>query len=178
MAIDFHMNFDPPPFDQKIRYGDQLFLIGSCFTNHLYDRFHLHKFHVAQNPHGILFNPVSIFHSIDNYIRGKQILEQELFFDQGLWHHWDFHSAYSHENRQEALLAMNHQVQHGKTFLEKSNWIFITLGSAFVYKFQDEKVVANCHKIPADQFKRKMLDPSIIKHDFFDTIHRLRSMNP
>jgi hypothetical protein len=138
----------------------------------------MHKFHVAQNPHGILFNPVSIFHSIDSYIQGKQILEQELFFDQGLWHHWDFHSAYSHENRQEALLAMNHQVQHGKTILEKSNWIFITLGSAFVYKFQDEKVVANCHKIPAHQFKRTLLDPSIIKHDFFDTIHRLRSMNP
>jgi hypothetical protein len=178
MAIDFHMDFDPPSFDHKIRYGDQLFLIGSCFTHHLYERFHIHKFHVAQNPHGILFNPVSIFHSIDSYVEGKHISEQELFFDQGLWHHWDFHSAFSHEHRQEALSAMNHQIQTGKAFIEKSNWMFITLGTAFVYKYQDQQVVANCHKIPADQFKRMLLDPTSINNQFFETLARLRTINP
>lgn len=177
MGIDFHMDFDPPPFDHKIRYGDQIFLLGSCFTNHLYERFHLHKFHVHQNPHGILFNPVSMLQSIDSYVQGKHIAEDELFFDQGLWHHWDFHSAFSHENRQVAASAMNHQVQEGKTFLKNSQWIFLTLGSAFVYKLEGERIVANCHKIPADRFQRTLLDPSAIKNLFFESLARLRSIN-
>jgi hypothetical protein len=177
MGIDFHMDFSPPIFDQKIRYGDRIFLMGSCFTTHMHDRFHTHKFDVLQNPHGILFNPISIFNSIDRYVDGKHIEEEELFFDQGLWHHWDFHSQFSHESRQTATQTMNEQMQKGKIFLQHTNWMFITMGSAFVYRFQDERVVANCHKIPSEQFKRTLLDPAAIVDLFFASLQKLKTIN-
>lgn len=178
MAVDFHLELNPTGFHHKIKYGDQILLIGSCFTSHLYERFHAHKFIAFQNSHGILFNPISILNALNDCIDLKLVNEDELFMHQSLWHHWDFHSHFSHEHKAMAIAGMNQQIKDAHKFLKHANWLFITLGSAFVYDHQEKGIVANCHKIQADQFNRYLLDPNELKDRYNQFLLRLKEFNP
>lgn len=177
MPIDFHLNFQPPSLSQKIYLSDHLFLIGSCFTNHLHEKLHLHKFKVLKNPHGVLFNPVSICNSLDAYINCRTVSESELFLHQSLWHHWDFHSSFSHEHPNLALQIMNQSIEQTHEFLKKTKWVFVTVGSSFVYQNQSNHIVANCHKFPSDTFTKHILKPQEIASRFIKIIHELLQFN-
>jgi hypothetical protein len=177
MPVEFHLSFNLPSFEQKITLSDRLFLIGSCFTNHLHDKLEAHKFRVLQNPHGILFNPISICNSLDAYINKRLVTKDQLFQHQSLWHHWDFHSSYSNEDPENALDLMNKSIVESHEFLKNTEWIFITLGSAFAYLKEDREVVANCHKLPSDVFSKELLKPNEIASRFIKILQDLMDFN-
>jgi GSCFA family len=177
MSTAFRLEFNPSPIPNKITIEQRILLLGSCFTNHIFDRLHLHKFHVVQNPNGILFNPLSIFHSLRQYLGADVIREEELFLHQGIWNHWSFHSSYSDADRSIALDKMNRSIRSANKFLQKTDWLFITLGSAFVYEHSTAGVVANCHKYPSDQFKKYLLDPSQIVNEFTRLMEEVQKVN-
>jgi len=87
--MDFRLEFDPPSLSQKIDLNDKIILVGSCFTEHVYNYLVASKFCALQNPNGILFNPVSIANALKRYIDHTLISPIELFERDGLWHHWD-----------------------------------------------------------------------------------------
>ena len=93
--MEFRLAFDPPAFEKKIAIHDKIIMVGSCFTEHMYGYFSKYKFRCVENPHGTLFNPISIFKSIHHYIDQTSIDEQSLFNQNELWSHWDFHSKLS-----------------------------------------------------------------------------------
>jgi len=63
--------------------------------------------------------------------------------------------------------------------IEQSQYIFITLGSAWHFRHKDsDQIVANCHKQPADQFERMLSPPDHIIKELSDGIQTLRSINP
>ena len=65
---------------QKINYIDNIFLIGSCFTEHIGKRLEELKFPVLQNPNGILFDPISVTQSLNSYIcAAVGVIHQQLF---------------------------------------------------------------------------------------------------
>ena len=73
------LNLDIPALPKPITYRDSILLIGSCFTENMSERLNAHKFRVLSNPHGILFNPMSVAQSLDSYIDNKQYGETDLF---------------------------------------------------------------------------------------------------
>jgi hypothetical protein len=157
---------------------DRIFLIGSCFTEHISSRLLQHKFRVFENPHGILFNPSSICNSIRDCIHRKTYTEEELFDDQGIWSSWDFHSRFSHLEPGQALESMNSSVAVAHEALQSSKWIIITLGSAFVYQLGSGRVVANCHKAPSSLFTKRLLGPEEVMSGLDNIIHQLRVFSP
>ena len=177
MPIDFHLDFTPPSFQQKITLADKIFLIGSCFTTHLHDKLQMHKFNTMQNPHGILFNPISISNSVETYIRGEHVTADQMFQHQSLWHHWDFHSHFSHQDKEVAILEMNKSIQLAHEFLKTADCLFITLGSGFVYQNEKNETVANCHKLPSSHFTRFLLKPEQISARLINTIEELQTFN-
>ena len=176
--MEFHLQLDPIPFENKITVDDSVLLLGSCFTEHIYERLHRFKFNVQQNPNGILFNPISIAQSFEDYISSRELNENEFFFQNGLWNHWQFHSSLSHSELNIAKNTMNGKILQAHTFLAKTNWLIITFGSAFVYDLEDGKTVANCHKVPSTRFTRRMLSIDEIVHIYTKTIKSLLNFNP
>ncbi len=176
--MEFRLEFTPQSPFKKIDIHDSILLIGSCFTEHLYTKLKEYKFSVIQNPNGTLFNPISIFKALDSYIGLDVPHEHDLFFQNGLWNDWNFHSAYSHESKDQALSIMTEQINQSNIFLKNADWIFVTLGSAFVYQKQDKKVVANCHKLPNNEFSKRLLDPDEIINTFYFLYERLKLFNP
>lgn len=176
--MDFRLEFIPEQAIDKIKLKDRIFLIGSCFTDHMYEKFISYKFSCIQNPNGTLFNPISIFDALNSYMERKEISENNLFFQQGLWHNWAFHSSRSKIDREEAVKTMNTTINTAHDFFKKSDVLFITLGSAFVYERADGQIVSNCHKMPATSFKKRLLEPEEIKMAFENCLNHIKAFNP
>ncbi len=170
---------DVPVLQQPIIYSDNILLIGSCFTEHISDRLAQHKFRVLQNPHGILFNPLSVAQSLDSYIDGKQYEESELFFLNELWNSWDHHTRFSNTDKAAALKGINDAQTQAAAFIRKADRVIITLGSAFQYYLKENgRHVANNHRAPAQWFEKRLLPIDEITAALDNTINKLKAINP
>lgn len=183
--MDFHLEYNPKPFVQKIAYQHKLMLVGSCFTENIGDKLSAHKFSVLQNPNGILFNPVSVVDSIQQYISNKPVDAGELFNLNEAWHSWKFHSRFSSPSVEEACNKMNASMQAAHQYLQSANVLMLTFGSAWVYKltsFSDnaskQEVAANNHKAPANWFNRVLLHTDEVVAMLNAMIGMLQAFNP
>jgi hypothetical protein len=65
------------------------------------------------------------------------------------------------------------------TQLKKSNRLILTLGTAWVYNWlKKDEIVANCHKIPAHEFKKELLDLNYLIKSYVQFFEELRAVNP
>jgi hypothetical protein len=175
--MDFRLEFDTPSLSKKIDLSDTIMLVGSCFTEHVFNYLVASKFCAVQNPNGVLFNPDSIANTLSRYVQNKHVSSVELFEKNGLWNHWEFHSNLSCTSQEESLVRMNEAISSAHSFLKHAQWLIITLGSAYVYELEGGQIVANCHKMPASYFTKRMLDPEEIISTYTKTIAALKQFN-
>jgi hypothetical protein len=176
--MQFRLEFEPKALSPKINIDDNIMLLGSCFTEHMNEKLSQFKFNTLQNPHGVLFNPVSISNAIKSYSTLSLVDLADLFFHQGIWNHWSFHSSRSKTDADQTLSCMNNNISAGNIFLQKAGWLIITFGSAFVYEINQNYTVANCHKMPAQVFNKRMLQIDEIVDNYTSLIHDLKVFNP
>lgn len=165
--------------DQRIRYSDRLLLVGSCFTEHIGGRLASLKFDVMQNPHGILFDPISVCDSLVSYVEDRRYVPQDLFFYQELWQSWAHHSRFSGTDRDQVLQAINASQAEAHHFLKSAQWLIITLGSSYSYRLAaQQQPVANCHRAPGQWFRKHLcsIDETVAALDTM--MHRLFRFNP
>ena len=55
----------------SISHKSPIFLIGSCFTEHIGDKLLENKFNAFTNPAGIIFNPISVVNAL------KSVFDQQ-----------------------------------------------------------------------------------------------------
>lgn len=175
--MDFHLEFFPTQFEKKIRHEHKLLLIGSCFTEQIGTKLANHKFTVLDNPNGILFNPASIAKSVNSYINNRQYDESDLFYQNECWNSWEHHSRFSNPDKEKCLSGINESQARAHAFLKSADWLLITLGSAFVYELENNNVVANCHKVPTDKFKKGLLPIEEISTDLQRMIEDVTAFN-
>ncbi len=183
--MNFITSIDIKKMNPPIQYGDKLFLIGSCFTEHIGNALGDLKFAVLQNPHGILFDPLSVCNSLVSYIEKKVYEKGDLFLLNELWNSWEHHSRFSNMDASQAIANINQSQEQAHTFLQQADWLIITLGSSFSYRLTSKALgggigngVANCHRAPARWFDKQLME---IKEtvSLLDTVlHRLKQFNP
>ena len=177
--MQLHLNLDIPKLAQPISYRDKILLIGSCFTEHMSERLGMHKFKVLSNPHGILFNPLSVADSLSSYLDRKKYEQTDLFHLNELWNSWDHHTRFSHIEKTAALEGINASQEAASEFIGSCDWVMITLGSAFQYYLkEDGKPVANNHRAPAQWFEKTLLDIDVIVAALDKAIQKLFAVNP
>lgn len=164
---------------QPIAYTDKILLIGSCFTEHMSDRLSAHKFQVCSNPHGILFNPLSVTESLNSYVKQKKYEKEDLFLLHELWGSWDHHTRFSSTKAENTVEKINEECQAAAQFLQTADWVMITLGSAFQYFLKEnDRPVANNHRAPGNWFEKKLLSIETITNSLIDCIKNIREINP
>jgi hypothetical protein len=181
--MDFMLDFSVVSPEPRIKYGDKLLLTGSCFTEHIGKSLANLKFDVLQNPNGILFDPGSVAYSLVSYVQNKQYEAEDLFHLNELWHSWQHHSIFSHSNREDCLRHINESQTEAHHFLKEADWLLITLGSSFSYQLNQKAAsqqpgVANCHRAPAQWFKKHMMTIEEINVALDNCIHQLFRLNP
>lgn len=176
--MDFMLHINIPSPEKKISYQDKICITGSCFTEHIGGRLQQYKFDVLQNPNGILFDPLSVCGSLKSYIQNQQHQNGDLFYLNELWQSWQHHSVLSGVDKDQVLQRINHSLQEAHDFLKQSDWLIITLGSSYHYRLADTGTpVANCHRAPAQWFKKHLLDIDEIIREFRESINQLYRFN-
>jgi hypothetical protein len=138
--------------DLSVNHSDKYAFMGSCFSQNIANKFDLSGLQTIKNPFGISFNPISIAHQlgVDKY---NMLTVDELEFS------WQCHSSVY--NKSEAEL--NDLRATYKTNLASANVVFVTFGTAWVYKhIEGDVVVSNCHKQPAGLFNKELLSVELI----------------
>ena len=139
------------PSEKKIGYQDKILLLGSCFADNIGAKFAEYYFQTTLNPFGTLYNPASIASILNHTTPSSTIL-----YHNGLWHSMMHHGCFSHPDQEELLQRCEQSRQQLQDALNEATTIIVTFGTAWVYEM-DGRVVANCHKIPADRFLRRCL---------------------
>ena len=163
----------------KLGYADKILMLGSCFTENIGQKLSAAKMNVVVNPTGILFNPESIAETIDKAIEGSPVCENDVFEHNGLWSNLMFHGRFSSPDKQDALQRMNVGINLAHKQLMEAGVLILTFGTAYIYRNKaDGRVVANCHKLPANNFERQMLNVHDITDRYTELFERLLAINP
>jgi len=163
--MKFKLTLEASKSATAIHYQDKILLMGSCFTENIGAKLHRHLFEVKENPHGILFNPMSVIGALQDYIDNKQYNAADLFELNDLFNSWHHHTRFSDITASATLTKINNSISDAHAYLKGADKLVITLGSAWLYCLTDVApsgaglVVANNHKAPANWFEKKLMDP-------------------
>lgn len=173
-------NFRTPitilPYNNKISYASKVFFIGSCFSENIYKKLKELRFNTQCNPYGVLFNPVSIKRALQEIIEKKQYTANDLMLHNELYHSMHHHGKFSTISQNETLSLINSNINESHAFLKQATHIFITLGTALVYKYKSE-IVANCHKIPNKEFEKVLLNTKDVVANLKEIVSVIKSIN-
>ena len=162
-----------------IDYSSKILLLGSCFSENIVGKFAYYKFQATSNPFGIIFNPFSIEKIVSRIVNKEFFTEKDVFFHNERWHCYEVHSELSIENKEEFLNQLNLIIQQSNNLIIQSTSIIITYGTSWVYRLKsNKKVVANCHKVPQNQFEKEILSVETIEKSIQNTIDLIHKINP
>lgn len=146
------------PSSKKISYNDPVMFIGSCFSSSIGSQLELGRMPVMINPAGTVYNPISVFNTINTIIEEKEFAPDDLHCHDGNFLSFYHDTDFSSEDPKKVIKAINEKSRKGMSFLRDSKFLFITLGTARVYRWKKTgMIVSNCHKIPNDQFVSELL---------------------
>ena len=153
------------PVQATIDYSDKILLLGSCFADNVGEKLQHHYFQTTINPFGTLYNPVSIAEAI-RLAKADAIECLPMVEWGGLWHSMTHHGVCSNANKGIAFQQCMASIANLRQALREASVVVITFGTAWIYEYSTQfpnvdnfstKVVANCHKMPANWFVRRRL---------------------
>lgn len=166
------------PLNRRVTYADRIMLIGSCFTEHIGERLKSVKFNTSLNPFGIVYNPLSIAGQLEHLLNPTRFSRDDLVFHQDLWHSWTHHSRFSNPDADSLIDSINAQILASSGFLNQAGLLILTFGTpeAFYLK-DDDRLVSNCHQLPADRFYSRKPDPRELADRWIPLIDSLMNSN-
>ena len=177
--MKFRTELPAPKFRFQISYNDRILLLGSCFSDHIGTFLAQNRFNVLSNPFGTLFNPVSIANAIKMTMQPDLFTADYRYFFDNRWVSFAHHGSFSHTDENQFITRINQQFSITKNFLEKTQFLFITFGTAYCYRFLERDLVAaNCHKIPNTKFTKFRLTIDEIVHIYQEIIQKIQEINP
>ena len=175
---DFRTVIHPPKSDWKINHHSNVFLMGSCFTENMYQKLNYFKINTLINPFGIVYNPSSIAVQLSHIINQHVFQEEDLSFHNNRWFSFLHHSDFSDFDKKNCLKQMNDSINQSHSFIKNCDVIFITYGTSWVYNhIETKKIVANCHKLPSKYFIKRILSIVDVINNTENIIQTIRKLN-
>src|SRR5690606_22740629 len=161
-------------YNFPIDYNSEVFSIGSCFAENISKKLDYFKLKNQANPFGILFHPLAIEKVLEKAINEIPFTDSDVFFYNVLWHCFDVHSEFSQTDKEQLLEQLNTTLSEVKKNIQKASHIIMTLGTSWVYKYnQTNQIVANCHKVPQKYFSKNLLSVAQIQQSLQNIISLL-----
>jgi hypothetical protein len=175
----FRTPIEIPVSEFNLTYKKNITMIGSCFTDNIGKKLTHYKFPVSINPFGVLYNPDSVRNALDILVNEKYFGEEDLYEHNSRWLSFYHDTSFSGHDREMVLQEINKSIHSGNQWLNKTNLLIITFGTARVYHHKKrDHIVSNCHKVPAKEFNRYLLDINEIVDGYRELIGQLKKFNP
>jgi len=104
--------------------------------------------------------------------------EEEFVKNQEVHYWWHAHSDLSALSMEALSDQIRTALMATKAFMEKSEWLIITPGTAWVYELKDDQIVANCHKQPNSTFRKRLLTPEEITASWESLYEEIKKQRP
>lgn len=146
------------PLDRGFTFKDRILFLGSCFAQEQGIRCRDRYFDVMVNPFGVLFNPASVSQGIGLIAEGKGFTAADVIETPSGFCSLYHHSSFAKPTAEEFLNEADASLKAVQAFWKDCGWVVVTLGTSFIYRhLQRDVIAANCHKLPAADFERRML---------------------
>jgi hypothetical protein len=177
MELRTTLYIEPSPI--KVTYNDPVMLIGSCFASSIGSQMEMGRMPVMINPAGAVYNPVSVCNTIDTIIAGKEFVQDDLYYHDGMYLSFYHYTDFSSDDPVKVLEKINKKSKEAFNFMKSTQFLFITFGTARVYRWKKTGlIVSNCHKIPSDQFESELLTVDEIVTLWEKQLNRLHLLFP
>ena len=161
---------------EKIAPKATVVSIGSCFAVDVIGRLFGAGVFGRQNPNGILYHPSAISDALQRIDLGYRA--DDFFEYNGLWHSWKHHGSFSSESCEMILEKTETARKNFLKALKKADACFITLSSAVQYwHIPSQQFVANCHKVPGNEFERKLSSAEMCAAGIVASCRKIREIN-
>lgn len=177
--MKFRTELELSSSDYKIRHSTQIMGIGSCFVDETGRKLRNSKFKTLINPFGTLFHPQAIENALSRILAMDRYTTDEIFNYNELYFSWDHHTSFSRTSVREALENINAELEKANNFIQNTDCVLLTFGTAWVYQIKDNGLsVANCHKVPAHIFEKTLLTEKQLRTSFKNCFELILDINP
>ena len=149
------------PCKAGISYKDKITMLGSCFSDNIGRQLEDFGFDVCVNPFGTLYNPVSIFKSVERLISGTDFTEEDcvqIGAGDERFCSFSHHTSFARGSKEDFLDNANQALKAAGRHFAESTKVIITLGTSWCFRnTASSEVVSNCLKRPAAEFVRERL---------------------
>jgi hypothetical protein len=161
----------------KIKHGDSIVQLGSCFSTNMTYWFKRAGFHVLDNPLGVIFHPIPLAKQIFLAL-GKEDLS-EFVQKEDVFVSYDASSSLYAMSSSELEKLMQNQLRLLRHSLESSKLLIVTFGSAHGYSLKESgKFAANCHQQQQILFDKELTLAEEMQDQWQLAIQELRKVNP
>lgn len=168
-------SFPIPESSIKISPSDAILSMGSCFSENMGSLLERLPMRILNQPLGTLFHPFSIQRALSK----EALLESECFTENDFFVHPDFHSKFTSRSKEKLMNEIRSAQQETIAFCQNSQWLIITLGTAFYYFDKKlQRPIANCHKQASSQFEKRLSSSDEISTSFIPFLKHLKNTNP
>jgi len=176
--MKFRTEIKCSPGTPQLDHSSSLFLLGSCFSEHMQEKFDYYQFRNFSNPFGILFHPLAIETALRHCVDKNLYEPKDLLEHQGTWISLEHHSQFDDRDQQQVLININKRIDEAHRAVINTSHFIITLGTSWVYEWKnDGRLVGNCHKIPQKYFNKELLSAEEILNCLRRIITLLQSIN-
>lgn len=182
--MDFRTYVQIPEVNFKIDHSDKIMLFGSCFSEYIGRKLQYSKFKVDINPFGILYNPMSVSSSFGRLLQKKEFTDSDLVYNNEMYHSFMHHGSFSDADKNTCLKNISERYNKATDFIDNADVFLITFGTAYIYRLKttvdnnNNEIVSNCHKFPADIFERTRLSVEEIVEEWRRLIILIKAVNP
>jgi hypothetical protein len=179
LSMDFRTEVKVSVQGRGISYNTPVMFVGSCFAAEMAGMLKAGLMPVLSNPAGVVYNPASVATTLRNIISGRIFTNDDLWFHNNRWLSFDHYTDFSSTSASTCLDKINRNNEMAGDFLRQAGYLFITFGTARVFRRSDTgQIVSNCHKIPASFFTRELLRVTDITEEWTILLEELKRFNP
>ena len=175
--MELQLKFEIPKSNIELSYNDSIFLIGSCFSDSIGDKFEQGGFNVESNTFGTLFHPIAISNVIHSTL--TEDTNVAIYHRDDLYFSWDAASKIYATSETKLIETVLEKRSLLAEKIKTSRLICITLGTAWEYKLKSAgTVVGNCHKAPQNLFEKSLSSIEDMRKEWDSALSLIRSVNP
>ncbi|MBL4861957.1 MAG: GSCFA domain-containing protein [Crocinitomicaceae bacterium] len=175
MEFKLNMNIDPIGLD--VSHGDDIVLMGSCFSDEMSNHFIDSGLNVLSNPFGTLFHPLAIANVMNAALSSSR--EVDILQRKDLYLSWDSGSKLFAFSELELSAQIEARRKKLRKTLSKAKLLVVTMGTAWGYRnIELNKIVGNCHKSVPEVFEKELSSVDEMLNSWTVLLTTLKELNP
>lgn len=174
--MNWSLDIQIPVSEKPLEHGDKVVLLGSCFSDNLAPYFIGFGFECLSNPMGTIFHPNALAYLLEEVLNPSE--KSRAFQRDDLWFDWRAASSVFGYSKDEVETKFDQALSDLAVALQSSKLLMITFGTAWGYETENIGLVANCHKMPASLFEKRLFTSEEIVARWEPILEALKKMNP